>query len=235
MHHRLRKVCMTLPALLLLAPLAACGGGGSGDSGLSPAKVVAEAKTHLDNTKGVHFTLGSDDVPKGVTTLVKADGVLTRAPAFKGTITVPVLGTQADIGIVAVDGKVYAKLPFTSSYQTVDPADYGVPDPATLLDPDTGISSLLSATQDLKKGDSVRGGEDNKSVLTEYSGSVPGADVAKVLPGASGDFTATYTIDDQQILSKAVITGHFNGAKVAANTYTVTVSDYGTDEAITAP
>lgn len=234
MHRRFRTAWMVLPVLALLAPLAACGGG-SGDSGLSPAKTVAEAKTHLDDTKGVHFSISSDDVPKGVTTLVKADGVLTRAPAFKGTITVPVLGTQADIGIVAVDGEVYAKLPFTSHYQTVDPSDYGVPDPATLLDPDTGISSLLPATEGLKKGDSVRGGSDNKSVLTEYSGTVPGADVAKVLPGASGDFTATYTIDDHQILSKAVITGHFNGDKVAANTYTVTVSDYGTDETITKP
>lgn len=235
MPRRFRKAWTALPALALLLPLAACGGGGSGGSGLSPAKAVSEAKAHLDDTKGVHFVLDSDDVPKGVTTLVKADGVLTRAPAFKGTITVPVLGTQADIGIVAVDGKVYAKLPFTSKYQTVDPADYGVPDPATLLDPDTGISSLLSATDNLKKGDSVRGGADNKSVLTEYSGTVPGEDVAKVLPGATGDFKATYTIDDHQILSKAVITGQFNGAKVAANTYTVTVSDYGTDDTITRP
>ena len=233
MRHRARTLLPAL-GLALLAPLAACGGG-SDDADLSPEKVLGLAKDHLDQTSGVHFAISSDDIPKGVTTLEKADGVLTRAPAFKGTITVPVLGTTADIGVVAVDGKVYAKIPFTSGYQTIDPSDYGVPDPTTLLDPDTGISSLLAATEDVAKGDSVRGGKDNKSVLTEYTGTVPGDDVAAVLPGATGDFDATYTIDDQEILSKAVITGHFNGADEAANTYTVTVDDYGTDEKITAP
>lgn len=231
-----RPARMLLPALglALLAPLAGCGGG-SNQVDLTPDKVLALAKKHLDETSGVHFAISSTDVPKGVTTLQKADGVLTRAPAFKGTITVPVLGTTADIGVVAVGGKVYAKIPFTTGYQSVDPSDYGVPDPATLLDPDTGISSLLPATTHVKKGDSVRGGKDNKSVLTEYSGTVPGDDVAKVLPGADGDFRTTYTIDDHQVLSKAVITGHFNGPDVAPNTYTVTVDDYGIDEKITKP
>lgn len=230
-----RAVRMLLPllGLALLAPLAGCGGGSDAD--LTPDKVLALAKKHLDQTSGVHVAISSTDVPKGVTTLQKADGVLTRAPAFKGTITVPVLGTTADIGIVAVGGRVYAKIPFTAGYQSVDPADYGVPDPATLLDPDTGISSLLPATTGVKKGESVRGGKDNKSVLTEYTGTVPGDAVDQVLPGAAGDFHTTYTIDDHQVLSKAVITGHFNGAKVAANTYTVTVDDYGTDEKITKP
>jgi len=225
---------LSVLGLALLIPLAGCGGGSS-ENHLTPDKVLALAKKHVDDTDGVHFAISSGDVPKGVTTLEKADGVVTRAPAFKGTITVPVLGTTADIRIVAVGGKVYARLPFTNSYQTIQPSDYGVPDPATLLDPSSGLSSLLAATQSVKKGDSVRGGKDNKSVLTEYSGTVPGSDVAKVLPGATGTFTATYTIDDDEVLSKAVITGHFNGEKVDPNTYTVTVDDYGTDEKITAP
>lgn len=226
----------TLVAALLAATvLALAGCGGSGGDSLSPEDALAEAKKHLDDTSGVHFALATDDLPSGVEALKKADGTLTRAPAFKGTITVPVLGVEADVDVVAVDGKVYAKLPFTAGFQEIDPADYGVPDPATLLDPDDGISSLLDATEDVKKGDSVRGGEDNKQVLTEYAGTLPGDAVDKVLPGATGDFDATYTIDDDGELSKAVITGRFNGADHDPNTYTVTVDDYGTDEKITAP
>lgn len=227
---------LTLAAVLLgtAGALAGCGGGGGGTP--DPKQALTQAKKHLDDTSGVHFTLTSDNLPKGVTTLSKADGTLTRAPAFKGTITVPIGGFgDASIAVVAVGGAVYAKIPLTTGYQKINPADYGVPDPATLLDPDTGISSLLSATDHVKKGGSVRGGKDNRSVLTEYSGTVPGKAVAAVIPGSAGTFEATYTIDDAGLLSKAVLTGHFHGDTVPPNTYTVSIDDYGTDEKITPP
>ncbi|MFT4080989.1 MAG: LppX_LprAFG lipoprotein [Nocardioides sp.] len=218
----------------LLGSLAGCGGG-SDEVDLTPAKVLALAENHLDDTSGVDFSITSDDVPDGVVALTKADGELTKAPAFKGSITVPISGVSATVQVVSVDGTTYAKLPLVNSWQQIDPADFGVPDPATLLDPDTGIASLLKATQSAKKGDSVRGGKDNKSILTEYSGTLPGDDVATVLPGAAGEFDVTYTIDDDEMLSKAVITGHFNGTDVAENTYTVTIDEYGVDTEITKP
>ena len=40
----------------------------------------------------------------------------------------------------------------------------------------------------------MRGGEDNKEVLTEYTGTVPGSAVANVIPSADGDFDVTYSI-----------------------------------------
>lgn len=230
----LRRTAALAAVLLGLAAAAAgCGGSGGGD--LSPKDALAQAKKHLDDTKGVHVVLATKDMPAGVDGLEKADGVLTRAPAFKGTITAPIKGLSASVDVVAVDGKVYVKLPFVGTYQDVDPADFGVPDPAGLLDPDTGISSLLPATEDVEKGDSVRGGKDNKQVLTEYSGTVPGDAVSPIIHGATGDFDATYTIDDDGVLTQAVVTGRFNGKDVAANTYTVTLDDYGTNPKITAP
>jgi len=231
---RRHRRAVALAAAVVGVALAASACGGSGSS-LSPADALAQAKKHLDETKGVHVVLATKDLPAGVDGLEKADGVLTRAPAFKGTITAPIKGLTASVDVVAVGGKVYVKLPFVGTFQDVDPADFGVPDPATLLDPDTGISSLLPATEHVKKGDSVRGGKDNKQVLTEYSGSVPGDAVAGVIPGATGDFDATYTIDDDGELTQAVVTGRFNGADVAPNTYTVTLDDYGTSPEISAP
>ncbi|MEX0427742.1 LppX_LprAFG lipoprotein [Nocardioides sp. DS6] len=223
-----------LVGVLAAVTLVATGCGGSG-GGLTPHDALAEAKKHLDDTAGVHVVLATKDLPDGVDGLEKADGVLTRAPAFKGTITAPIKGLKASVDVVAVGGKVYVKLPFVGSFQAVDPADFGVPDPATLLDEKTGISSLLPATEKVTKGDSVRGGKDNKQVLTEYSGTVPGSAVAGIISGATGDFSATYTIDGDGVLTEAVLTGHFNGTGVAANTYTVDLDDYGTHPEITAP
>ena len=40
---------------------------------------------------------------------------------------------HADASVVAVDGVVYAKLPFTTKYTDIKPADYGAPDPADLM------------------------------------------------------------------------------------------------------
>ena len=74
------------------------------------------------------------------------------------------------------------QLPLTPGWQEIDPADYGAPDPAQLMSPDQGFSSLLTATTGVEKGDSVRGGTNNSEVLTEYTGTVSG-DVVEVVEG----------------------------------------------------
>ena len=40
----------------------------------------------------------------------------------------------------------------------------------------------------------MRGGQDNKEVLTTYTGKVPEAAAAHLIPGATGEFDATYGI-----------------------------------------
>jgi len=222
-----------LPVLLLpLALLAACGGSGSG---ASPAEALATAKSHLDTTSGLHLHLTTADLPDGVTAPSDADGVLTDAPAFDGTITLPVLGVSAKVAVVAVGGRVWAKLPFTGHYQQIDAAKLGVPDPSTLLDPSAGVSSLLSASQSPAAHGSKRGGTDNRTILTEYDATLPGTAVARIIHGAEGDFDAAYTIDDAGDLVGATLTGHFAGASKPVFSYTLTLSDYGTTQEITAP
>ena len=224
-----------LLAVLLAALLVAtgCSKDSGGDKGAAPRTTLAAAKKNLDDTSGVQIGLVTPRLPAGVNGLVQANGVATHAPAFRGTIKVAVSGVTADASVVAVDGVVYAKLPFTTSFVKINPADYGAPDPAALLDPHAGLSSLLTAATDVTKGDQVRQG---KEVLTTYSAKVPGKAVAAVIPSAdaTATFDATFTIDDQDRLTKAVLTGPFypKGGDV---TYTITFEKYGVTRTITPP
>lgn len=227
-----RTVLPVVTAAAVAVALTGCGG--SSASSQSPAQAIAAAKKAIDTTSGLHVRLAGKDLPSG-NVLVAADGTLTRAPAFDGTISVKVLGTTAKVPVIAVDDRVYAKLPLTLSWQTIDPADYGVPDPATLIAPDTGISSLLTATTGLKSKGAQRGGKDNKEVLTTYAGTLPGAAVAKIIASATGPFSASYILDDHDRLQEAVLTGRFYGADQQPSTYTVDLDDYGTTKTITAP
>jgi lipoprotein LprG len=234
---RSRLAPLAVTGALLLA-LTACGGdedGGSGSGGdASPEEVLAAAKTELDETSGVNVTLSTEDLPDGATGILQAEGVGTHAPAFEGSLTVAIAGGEPVVPVVAVGGKVYAVLPFTSDYQVVDPAEYGAPDPAALMSPDKGFSALLGETTGLKKGEEARGGEGNKEIFTEYSGTVPGAVVENIIPGASGDFEATYSITDKDELRTAVLTGEFYEGEDAM-TYTIEFDGYGTEKDITAP
>jgi len=233
---RSRIAAAVLTSALTALSLTACGGDSDAGSGsdASSTEVLAAAKTNLDETSGVKLTLSTDKLPEGVTGVEKAEGVGTHAPAFEGSITVVLSGQAFEVPVVAVDDKVYAQIPLTTGWQDIDPADYGAPDPAQLMSPDAGFSALLPATTDVEKGDSVRGGADNKEVLTEYSGTV-GADTMKnIIPTASGDFDVTYTITDDDELRSAELTGVFYKDSESM-TYEVTFEDYGTEKDIKAP
>ena len=231
---RLAPLALT-GALLLVA--SGCSGGveeSAAAADQTPQEVLALARTTLDETSGLQLTLSTDDLPDGVTGILEASGVGTSAPAFEGSITVSLAGQAFEVPVVAVDGLVYAELPLTSGYQEVDPAEYGAPDPAGLVSLDGGFSSLLSETSDLEKGESIRGGSNNDEILTEYTGTVAGSVVENIIPGASGDFDAAYTITADGELREAVLTGQFYAGEDAL-TYTVGFDDYGTQQDITAP
>ncbi len=228
----------TLAALALATGLALSGCSKSTSSvseGRTPEEVMTLSKKTLDETSGVQLDLSTDDLPDGVTGVSKASGIVTHAPAFEGTITVKTgLGTF-EIPVIGVDGKTYADTPLSNGYTVVDPGEYGAPVPGLLIDPDTGVSNLLTATENVEKGDEVRGGKDNKEILTEYTGTVPAANVEALIPSATGDdFEATYTIASNGELREVVLTGQFyEGAE--DNTYVVDFTDYGTDKDIAAP
>jgi len=203
-------------------------------SGKTPAQVVAAAQKQLDETKGVRLALTTNNLPSGVTGVQAAEGTGVHPPAFDGKLTVSLGGTSLSVPVIAVDGKVYARLPLTLGWSDVDPGEYGAPDPAALFTPGEGFSAVLAGTSGLVKGDSERGGEGNKEVLATYTGTVASDTMQKVIPSASGDFKVAYAIDDQGRLRRADLTGVFYPSS-ASMTYTVTFDDYGTSKDISAP
>jgi len=220
-------------ASVVLLGVAACGSRSASDLG-DPATVMKTAQQKLEDTSGVTLSLATHNLPDGVQGVQGATGTVTDAPAFDGTLTAVLSAGSFPIPITAVDGKVYAQIPLTFGWSEVNPADYGAPDPAQLLSSDQGIPAILAATTDVKKGGEVRGGKDNKEVLTTYTGNVPESAAAHLIPGATGDFTATYGITADGELRTAELTGTFYAGKPSM-TYTMTVDDYGTSKDITAP
>jgi len=218
-----------------VALVAACSGDEKSVSDdRTPEEVMELAATTLDETSGVQLSLSSEGLPEGKTVLKAAEGIGTHAPAFDGEITVVLAGTDFKVPVVAVDGTVWAQIPLTPGFSDVDPAEYGAPDPATLMSPDAGFSSLLPATEGLEEGETVRGGEDNKEVLTEYTGTVSADVVKNVIPSAEGEFDVTYTVTSDGELREAVLDGVFY-PDTDPMTYTVGFDDYGTEKEITAP
>jgi lipoprotein LprG len=234
----LRRRLLAAPLVLGLAVsgLAACTGDSKGGDGAKPTEVLAAAKKALDDTTGVVISLTTRDLPGGVSGISSATGTGVHPSAFEGTFKLSVNGLPADADVIAVDGKTYAKnsllLP---DWTEIDPADYGAPDPAKLMDPDGGFSGLLSSAEDVEAGDSVRGGKDNKEVLTEYTGTISSDAVSALIPDAEGDFSFSYKIADDDELREAVIKGAFYGKDNGEVTYTLTLDDYGTQKDITAP
>src|SRR6478672_5454630 len=172
---RITRLAAAVVAPALLLATAACSGGGDTNGGDTPADTLAAAKKALDDTSGVKIGLTTDQLPKGVDGVVEASGTGTHAPAFDGSIKVVVNSLNVDVPVVAVEGDVWAKLPFTTKFVTIEPSDYGAPDPADLMDPENGISGWLTAAEGVEKGDQVR---DGHQVLTSYSATLPGTAVA---------------------------------------------------------
>lgn len=227
-----RRALIAGPALAAVAlALSACSSAEPQER--SPEDVLAAAKTTLDETPGVRLRLETERLPATVNGILSAVGVGTHDPAFEGDLKVSIGGVAADVPVVAAQGKVMAKLPFTQQFSEVDPADYGAPDPAGLMEPEGGLSSLLTAAEDATAGEEVRSGQD---VLSTYTGSVPGDVVADIIPSATAesDFDAEFSVDDEDRLRETTLTGAFypGGEDV---TYTITFEEYDVTEDIALP
>ena len=222
-------VAVALAAALLTSGCSRDGGGAK----VPPAQAMAEAKQALDETPGVHLSLVTPALPDGVSGVVKADGIANHQPAFEGTIDLIISGFTGTVPVTSVGGVVYAILPFTKKYVEVNPADYGAPDPANLMDPDNGVSSWLTGATEVVQGDQVRDGSD---VLTSYHGTLAGSVVVKAIPSAdsASAFEATFTLDTDGVLRSASLTGVFYKGKPPL-TYVVTLTQYATQKDITAP
>jgi lipoprotein LprG len=220
-------------ALLLLLGLTACGGGSGTSHQQTPRQALATAKRHFDRARSVHLTLSTASAPRSGDAVLGADGTLTHQPAFRGTVKVLLGGFTADVPVVSVDHKVHAKLPLTPGYAVIDPAEYSAPDPADFADPQRGVSELLLDVRGPKRTGQKRHGA---AVLTTYSGTLPGARVAPIIPSA--DRTASYAtligIDQRGRLATLAVTGHFFSGS-DHTTYDLAFDSYDQPVTVAAP
>jgi lipoprotein LprG len=228
MKRRTRLVAVV--AVLALPLLGACS---SGSNDIDGDAVLSTAAKELASTSGIELTL-TGDLPDGVSGLTEATGTATNAPAFEGDLSVIASGLPVKAGVVAVDGKVYAKLPFTTSYTEIDPADYGAPDPAIIMDRDQGLPSWL---QSLVGSDSTaKEVREGSAVLTEVSSTLSGEVVASLIPTADpqGQFDVVVRVDSDGRATSISATGPFYPG-TGDVTYKAEITAYDVNKTITAP
>lgn len=216
----------------ILTALAGCGSGRQYES--NARSVLLEAKRVIDNAPAVHFHLTSSNAQGTGTLITGADGDAHRPDGFRGTLTVVQSGFNVTVHIISAQGYFYVQLPFTSSYEPTDPAKYGFGNPATLLDANLGLSTLLTSASTATMGDRDRlNGEE----LYEVKVTLPGDRVAALLTSADKsqpvDGVIGVDVDTHQI-RRVVLTGPFFD-KAQKSTFTLVLDKYGENVSITPP
>jgi lipoprotein LprG len=212
-----------------LLMLTACSGGSSSNDQPVSERLTA-AKQSFDQARFIGFTLAGDDLPDGVTALRSAKGTGTHAPSFTGEVEID-RGLTFSAPLVAVDGKVYAKLPFVG-WSTIDPADYGAPDPSNLMGTTNGLSSLLTKATGVTEAGSERSGS---TVLTKFKGTLAGKDVQALFPSSgTSPYDVVFTLTDDNVLHSVTITGPFYGSDHGNVTYAIEL-DLSADPVTIAP
>ncbi|HEX4863469.1 MAG TPA: LppX_LprAFG lipoprotein [Acidimicrobiales bacterium] len=223
---------LTIPAGVVSALLlvSACGGSGASSSSQS---LLQNAKKALDTTAGVHFTLQSSNVVAKGTVIKGGSGDLVRPDRLQGSLDLVVNGFQATVKVVAVGNTVEAQLPFAAAYTKINPSVFGLGNPSALLDPQKGLSSMLTAGTSSKVTGTERiGGE----LLDEVTTDVPGSAVP-LLPNQNPaqPVVVVAAIDPaNHQLRQATLTGPFTSATSNA-TFTVILTNYGEHVQITLP
>lgn len=224
----MRPTPARLVASLAVVLLAACSG--SSPRTRNPSQDLAAAKTHLDTTSGVHFTLTASPLPPTGTWLESAEGDASPpSSAFSGEAKIHSSSFSATVKAISVGGVVYVKQPFGAGFEKVDPASLHLVDPGALLSPDKGISTFLTADPQARAAGSVRvGGE----VLDRYQATLP--QIGVLATDATSVAAAFDLVPSTHELRRIVLTGPFF-AKDTQTTVTLTLTDYGKHVDIKAP
>ncbi len=208
--------------------------GACGYSGPSAATLLQQARATFNSTSAFHIHLTSSNVAGSGIVLTSATGDAVRPDGFSGTLTVEESGLPLQVGVVSASGQFYARLPFSLAYQATNPSQYGFGDPGKLLDPSTGISTLLTSAQDPAIGQSVRL---NGEVLQQVTATLPGQRVAALLVDAdpSQPVAVVYSIDTSTHQVREVdLTGPLFEAG-HDSTFTLLITNYGESVSVTPP
>jgi lipoprotein LprG len=224
---------MAAAALTALAALCAGCGGHSAAPKANAETLLHQAKATVDAAQSAHFVLTSQGVSGGGTTITGGEGDLARPDQLQGSFTVSLSGLSANVKVVSKGGVFAAQLPFQSHYTRTNPSSFGLTDPAQLLNPDHGLSNLLTVATDPKvTGQERVAGE----LLYEVTSTVPGSEIP-VLPdaNASQPVTMITAINPTSYqLRQIVLTGPFT-SKNSDSTFAVTLTNYNKPVTITLP
>jgi lipoprotein LprG len=214
-----------------LLVLAACGGS-SGGGKVDPQALLRQSKTTIDATPALHFTLTSKDVGTSGTNITGGSGDVVRPDQLVASFTVTVDRLGASIEVASKGGVFEAKLPFANSFSKTDPASFGFTNPAQMLDPTKGLSSLLIEGSGVHLAGRLRlSGE----LLDQVIFTVPGSKVP-ILPNAnpSQPVTVTAAINPKNHqLRQITLVGPFTGS--TNSSFVVTLTRYGEHVTITLP
>jgi lipoprotein LprG len=221
------------PAVAAVAAgVALAGCGGSGGVKADPQTLLRQAKAAIDATPAVHFTLTSRGVSGSGTNITGGQGDVVRPDQLLASFTVTVDGLGASVKVASKGGVFEAQLPFSNGYTRTNPASFGFSNPAQILDPNKGLSSLLlSGTGARVTGQERLSGE----LLDEVTTTVPGTAVP-VLPNAnpSKPVAVTAAIDPaNHQLRQVTLVGPFTSS--TNSTFIVTLTNYGEQTTIDLP
>ena len=225
----MRAQLVVIAAVVAAITLAACGAPPA-----DPSTLLRQAKHAVDSAPSAHFDLTSSPVKGSGPFITGGSGDMKRPNSFTGSLNVDFSGLALSIQVVAIGGVFYAQLPTSTSFQKTDPTAYGFGDPSTFLDPNHGLSNLLTICTQPSLGSDDR---NNGEALHEVNCSLPGAAVASLLTDAdpSQPVSATFGIATaSNQLRKVVLTGPFYmGA--GTTTFTLIIDGYGKSVTITPP
>lgn len=215
---------------VLVGALAACG---SSTSKVSAQTLLQRAKSKADASSSVHFHLTSSKVATSGTNLTAGDGDLERPDAIQGSFTVLISGFGANVKVVSKSGVFEALLPFAKGYVKTNPSSFGLTDPAQLLDPSHGLTSLLAQAQNPKlTGQTRLSGE----LLDTVTFTVPGTTIP-VLPDSNPSKPVTLVVAINPAnyeLRQITLTGPLTTAAYNS-TFVVTLTKYNEQVNITLP
>jgi lipoprotein LprG len=172
---------------LVGASATACSGEEAKPSGAqAPAfdagQVLRQASAAMANLKSVGFAMTTEDKPP---VPVRGGEIsLLRSGDAEGTLTIVQSGQSVEMEIVAVGQNVYIK-GLTGGWRQVPKAMAStLYDPSAVLDPDRGISKLLSSVTGAKaEGREKADGKDSYRVGV----TLPRAAIGGLIPGISSD------------------------------------------------
>jgi len=223
----LRRFAMITPAVLLV--LSGCGA-----PSINATSLLQTTKGVLDSAPSFHFVLTSANVSGSGAELRGGHGDMKRPDSMSGVLEVSIFGLAISVPAVSVGGAFSVKLPTGSGFSSANPSDYGFADPATLIDPNSGLSSLLLQCRSTQvESDDRYNGE----ALHEIGCALPGTSVAALLTSAdpSKNVAATFGIDaSNNQLRRVVLTGPFI-SKGTDTTYTLVLTNYGENVSVTPP